>query len=500
VGTGLYVAALVGARKLELDGQTVVTATMLATLLWLVFLLVWASLLARFGAMAVTSVWLGLLLAVLVFISLFRFRGVSGDLVPLFEPRWRRVVEAMRAGGETPAPRDAATVPGAASDYPQFLGPDRTATVPGVRLARDWQKAPPRRLWRRPVGQGWSSFAVAGGQAITQERHGDEERVVSYDLYSGELQWSQASAGTYENVAPAGSGPRATPTVVGDRVYALGSLGRLLCVERESGAVVWERQAVEQARARPPEWGVAGSPLVIGDLVVVSPGGRGGRSLVAYDAKTGELRWSAGDDLAGYSSPLHATLAGMPQVVVFNAGSVVGHAVEDGRVLWRHPWSAEQPNVAQPLVLPGDRLLVSSGYGVGSELLEIAASDSTLTVDRIWRSPRLKAKLSNAVLYEGHVYGLDDGVLACIDPATGERCWKQGRYGHGQLLLVGELLLVQAEDGEVVLVDPAPEGLRELGRFQALDGKVWNTPAFSAPILLVRNDREAVAWELPLGP
>jgi outer membrane protein assembly factor BamB len=147
-----------------------------------------------------------------------------------------------------------------------------------------------------------------------------------------------------------------------------------------------------------------------------------------------------------------------------------------------------------------NRVLVSSGYGVGSELLEVTGDpESGFAVASLWQSPRLKAKFTNVVLHEGKIYGLDDGVLVCLDPETGERCWKRGRYGHGQVLLVDDLLLVQTEEGEMVLVDPNPEELRELGRFEVLPTKAWNSPALAGSLLLVRNHEEAAVYELPLA-
>jgi outer membrane protein assembly factor BamB len=232
--------------------------------------------------------------------------------------------------------------------------------------------------------------------------------------------------------------------------------------------------------------------------VVVIAGGSGGRRLVAYDAATGERAWSSGEGSASYSSPMLATLAGRRQVVVLNAASVSGHDPATGAVLWEQPFPREQPNVALPLVLGPDRLLVSAGYGVGSKAYRLAEAGGGVAASLEWESPRLKSKFANLVLHEGYVYGLDDGVLTCLDPANGERRWKAGRHGHGQLLLVAGLLLVQTEEGELVLVEPSPEAYRELARFPVLEGKTWNPPALAGSTLLVRNDREAAAYELPV--
>jgi outer membrane protein assembly factor BamB len=193
-------------------------------------------------------------------------------------------------------------------------------------------------------------------------------------------------------------------------------------------------------------------------------------------------------------------MAGREQIILFGGASIAGHDPTTGALLWEYPFPAEQPNVAQPLTLPGDRLLISAGYGVGSKVIAIAADDaSVLRPALLWETPRLKSKFANMVSHGGLVYGLDDGVLTCLDPASGERRWKAGRYGHGQLVLIGDLLFVQTEEGEAVLVDPTPEGHRELARTALLDGKTWNPPAFSGARLLVRNDREAALYEMPLA-
>jgi outer membrane protein assembly factor BamB len=191
-----------------------------------------------------------------------------------------------------------------------------------------------------------------------------------------------------------------------------------------------------------------------------------------------------------------ATLGGVRQIVVLNFSSVAGHDPATGRVLWSHPWPRTAPSVAAPLVLSDTRVLVSAGYGIGSRLLEIAQAGAAVTQTLVWESPRLKAKFTNPIVHDGFVYGLDDGVLVCLDPATGERRWKSGRYGHGQTILAGNRLLVQTEDGDIVLVDPRPDAHRELGRFTAFAQKTWNPPALSGRFLLLRTDTEAVLYEL----
>jgi outer membrane protein assembly factor BamB len=192
-------------------------------------------------------------------------------------------------------------------------------------------------------------------------------------------------------------------------------------------------------------------------------------------------------------------LLGERQIVAFNAASVAGHRATDGQVLWEHVWPADWPNVASPVALEPDRILFSTGYGIGSKMIRLSRqADGNIKAELAWESPRMKSKFSNLVLHEGFIYGLDDGVLVCLDPETGERRWKRGRYGHGNLLLIDDLLLVQTEKGDIVMIEPTPEEHHELGRFTALRGKAWNHFAIVEPYLLVRNDLEAALWELPL--
>jgi outer membrane protein assembly factor BamB len=242
---------------------------------------------------------------------------------------------------------------------------------------------------------------------------------------------------------------------------------------------------------------VAASPLVLGDRVIVPAGGPDGRSLVAYEIERGRRVWSGGSHQAAYSSPIATTLAGTDQIVLLNGSHLVGHSAEDGTLLWQFAWPGGTENVSQPVVLPGDRLFVSTGYGVGGKAFRVVGHGDSIDVELEWESLALKAKFTNVVYRDGYLYGLDDGILACVDAATGERVWKGGRYGHGQILLVDDVLLVQAESGDVVLVRASPDGHDELARLDALDGKTWNPPAIAGHHLLVRNDREAACYELP---
>lgn len=484
---------------------------------------------ARIALVAVVAV-----LAV-VLAALFRVRGVTGDLVPIVEYRFAqpralpeaqpRPIEAAPtpvpasdaapsassakpaepAGGATPPlASDTSTATAAVTpvpeashrDWPQYLGPARSGVVADIALATDWTTKAPKLLWRQPVGAGWAGFAVAGGLAVTLEQRGKEEHVIAYDLLSGRPRWSHRDAAVHDSPL-GGIGPRGVPAIDAGQVFALGATGILNALDLRSGRLLWSSNILKDNNSAEPEWGVAISPLVHGGRVIVSAGGSPGKALVAYDRNTGEPVWAAGNGRLAYSSPALLTLAGREQIVMLNQGTVAGHDPETGAELWTHEVPAEAPRAAQPLPLSANRVLFSVGYGIGSRVFELQGStDAALAAKLIWATPRLKSKFANMILHGGSVYGLDDGVFVCLDPETGERRWKEGRFGHGQLILAGKHLLVQTEAGEIVLVEPSPERLIEVARFRALDGKTWNPPALAAPILLVRNDLEAAAYEL----
>lgn len=505
-------AAFLDGQGRNLQTAVAVVATGLGLVAWFLFL-------SRLPRRVRMAGGVALLAAAAALPLFFRVRGLTGDFVPVVEPRFGRPrpalatpVTAAPAPAAQPAPVEPSPVPDAArpaaptvapspaaepAAFPQFLGPSRDGTLAGPALARDWTARPPREVWRVPVGEGWSGFAIARGVAVTQEQHGDEERVVAYDAATGRVLWSHGDAARYATTI-AGVGPRATPAIAGGRVFTLGATGILNALELATGRLQWSRRVLEENEAVAPEWGKSNSPVVEDGRVFVSVGGSSGRSVVAYDAGDGVPAWSAGSDRSSYSTPAVLTLSGRRQLVALGASSLTAFDPATGALLWTQPFPGGQPNVASPVATAPDRVLVSVGYGIGSKAYRVDDHGGTLEATLVWESPRLKSKFANVVASDGLVYGLDDGVLACLDPATGERRWKEGRYGHGQLLLVRGLLLVQTEDGEVVLVEPGPDGPRELSRMQALPGKTWNPPALAGRTLFVRNDREAAAFQLPV--
>ncbi len=536
----VILAAIAGAYtwiKNDLNHQHQFMTTAGVAVIAILLLLIWLLFFSRLRGKIRWSVFATVILLSVTITALLRVRGVSGNVIPVLEFRWSKppvvalanstaarvdsistmpaspvylpsptdqkkavvekaITEAPHKAVSTTTLAKANANPG--HDYPQFLGPNRDAKKNGIKLARDWAQQPPRRLWRQPVGFGWSAFAVVGDFAVTQEQRGEQEMVMGYDLKTGKVIWRRGDNVKYESPL-AGTGPRATPAIVHDRVYTLGATGLLNCLNLANGERIWSKNICADNDAEVNNYGMASSPLVHDSLVVVSAGGANGKSLVAYHKDSGDRVWSAGDDRAGYSSPVLATLCGQPQILIFNRANVVAHDPGSGKILWQHPWPGNTECVSQPLPLAGDRVFVSSGYGIGCKLFQIQRNENgEWQATLIYETPRLKAKFTNVVLHNEYIYGLDDGIMVCLDPANGERKWKGGRYGHGQVILVEDVLLVQAENGEVVLVEAAPQAHRELSRFAALDGKTWNHPALAGAYLLVRNDREAACYELAI--
>jgi outer membrane protein assembly factor BamB len=470
-------------------------ATLTVSLSFLIIFILWLFFFSRLRKTRAFVIFLAIVMAVTLFFTLFRFVELDGDMSPIYAWRWSTLQSDITRTDETevlPFADDSSY------DYPQFLGPDRNATITNLKLNPDWTTSPPQLIWRQPIGKGWSAFAICGNKAVTQEQHGEEERVVCYSKSNGEVIWSHSDKTRFENPL-AGVGPRATPTVIKDRVYTLGATGLLNCLDLHSGESLWQRNIASDNGAQIPEWGFSGSPLLLDSLVVVCAGGQNGRSLVSYHYLTGDIVWTGGTDKAGYGSPLSATILDVPQILIFKLGHVVSHDQTNGAVLWKYPWDYNTQRTTQPLVLQENKVLISSGYGVGSKLLAFRKNErGEFVYELVWESQALKSKFANFIHYRNHIYGLDSGILVCVDLENGERVWKRGRYGHGQIIHLNDILLITSEKGSVSLVKAQPERFEEIARMAVIKGTTWNNPALSGPYLFMRNSKEAACVRLPV--
>ena len=380
--------------------------------------------------------------------------------------------------------------------WTDFRGPGRDGHYRERPIPTKWPSGGLSPVWKQPIGGGYASFVIAAGRAFTIEQRGQQEVVAAYDVATGRELWTNSWQALFRE-SLGGDGPRATPTWSEGIVYALGATGELRALDDTAGRVIWWTNILDDNGARNLDWGMAASPLVVDDTLVVLPGGPDGRSVVAYDRHTGARTWSALGDQQAYSSPMLVTLAGVRQVLVFSATRLMGLLPDSGDLLWDYPWRADFGiNAGQPLILGDDRVFLSSGYGAGAAVIEVDATDSRFSVREVWRNNRMKNQFTSSVLYEGFVYGLDKSILACVDVATGELRWKGGRYGYGQVLLTNGHLIVLAENGDLALVRATPERHEEIMRFPALSGKTWNHPAIAGGYLLIRNLAEMAAFDL----
>jgi outer membrane protein assembly factor BamB len=469
--------------------------------------------------------------------TLVRTEGITGDHAAEFGWRWAKSPEerllsqvgreptALPSAPAAEAPKEPAPLPSAPADaetsrkrvvtearekpaalpaasaeampagsWPGFRGSGRDGIVRGVRIETDWTASPPAELWRRPIGPGWSSFAARGNFIYTQEQRGDDEVVACYDATTGTQVWTHRDAARFFE-SNAGAGPRGTPTVGDGRVYTFGATGILNALDAGSGAVEWSRNAAADTGAKIPVWGFASSPLVVDDVVIVAVAGQ----LVAYDLATGKPRWTGPAGGVSYSSPQLVTIDGVAQVLLMSGAGVTSVAPADGQPLWQHPWRGFP--IVQPAVTADGDVLVTASGDSGTRRIGVTHGPGGWKVEERWTSNRLKPYFNDFVVHEGHAFGFDGRILACIDLENGDRKWKGGRYGNGQLVLLPDqdLLLVLSEEGELALVGATPDQFRELARFPAIEGKTWNHPALVGDVLLARNGQEMAAFRLSLA-
>ncbi|MCG8650705.1 MAG: PQQ-binding-like beta-propeller repeat protein, partial [Pirellulales bacterium] len=402
-----------------------------------------------------------------------------------------------------------------------FLADHRNGVIPQRMFAIPREIEEIETLWSQGIGEGWGSFAVANDRAITLEQRDDLECVTCYQLSYGRMLWMESHPARHEATF-GGIGPRSTPTIDGNRVYAQGATGKVWCLDLESGNVIWTVDLLKTAGWTQQEseelvtWGRAGSPLIVdpgGDgqrrLCVLPYGGpaanaQTGRSLIALDAEDGSVVWTAGEDQISFASPAQMTLAGVAQIVSVNERTVTGHRLDDGKVLWSFDWpgnSNGDANCAMPIPAGKDRFLVGKGYGGGSALVEVKAKADGLVADAVWTSTRvLKTKFTHACVDGEIAYAISNGSLEAVRVTDAQRLWQQprrSRYQQGQILLVDDVIVVQAETGQVALVEADENQFNQWLQIPALESKTWNVPTVAGRHLIVRNDRQAICFLLP---
>ncbi|MEM7588288.1 MAG: PQQ-binding-like beta-propeller repeat protein, partial [Acidobacteriota bacterium] len=484
--------------------MVVIVTVALILLWWIAFSrLPWKTRFAGLGALAVATA---------LFFAVFRYEGMTGDFQPRFGLRFADTAEEQAAAFfETRQAAPKSTLAAGErleigpTDWPGFRGPNRDGRAVHEVVRTNWEEQAPRQVWRQKVGPAWSSFAAVGDLLFTQEQRGDQEAIVAYRAATGEEVWTHLNTARHETFL-GGTGPRATPVLYDSRLYALGATGILDCLNPLTGELIWSRNIADDAGTQQLEFGFAGSPLITGDLVVVNPGknvpeggdkamydGTPPGAVIAYHRETGDIVWRTGQRQAGYTAPRIDTIAGEPQILIYSAWGLGGHDPQTGEELWW--WEFINPygtNSVQPIVTDDGGVFITTEQ-TGSALLDPRRNaDGSWTVAARWERPnRFKLRFNGGVLKDNTVYGLDGGILAAFDLAEGERTWKKGRYRFGQILLLRDHLLVLAESGDVALLEISPEGMTEIARFHAIDGRCWNHPVVRDGFLYVRSDEEA---------
>ncbi len=397
-------------------------------------------------------------------------------------------------------------------DMPAYRGTRRDGIVEGPVLRTDWQQNPLVELWRTPVGAGYASMSVVGDSLLTIEQREQNEAITCYDTRNGKLRWiHQYPARFFE--AMGGLGPRTTPTVSQEVVVSMGAAGDITCLDFKTGKLIWARNLLRELKIPNVVWGMSSSPLIYGNTVCVNPGGPKGNGLMGLNLKDGSTLWKCAgveqfddaenkENFCGYSSPMIREIDGVQQIIIFDGHGLSGHDLTSGKQLWHHKYiNGARVNCAQPIVLENQKdVFISSSYSMGSALLNIEQTEGSIwKVSEVWHDVKImRTKFSSPVYYQGYVYGLDEGILMCIDPKTGKKQWKKGRYGHGQVLLTHDQLLIIAEDGDLAIVKADPAKFQELARQKVLPrtSRVWNPHTLVDGIVYVRDHLEMAAFNL----
>jgi outer membrane protein assembly factor BamB len=440
------------------------------------------------------------------FFDLVRFEGADGSLAGTLALRWTstaedRFLSEMASRKPEVRPRadlvsDSPALVG--GDWPGFRGPDRDSRLTGVTIATNWAQHPPREIWRRMVGPGWSSFAVVGTRLYTQEQRGEDEAVICYHTDTGSKLWIREYPARFTEPI-AGPGPRATPTFHDGKIYSQGANGTLKCLVAATGEEIWSHDIAADSGAKVPPWGFASSPLVAEGVVTVFAGADGGHSVLGYDAVSGELLWSSGEGRHSYCSSQLSRLNGVEQLMIATDAGVTAFEPRGGQVLWSHAWPIEQmARIVQPAVLSDSDILIGTGFGNGARRLHVTREGDDWLVKELWTSTAIKPYYNDLVIHNGHLYGFDSNFFTCVSLDGGKKKWRVRGYGNGEVLLLVDqsLLLVLSETGEVALVEANPAAHKELVRFQAIEGKTWNHPVIAHGKLFVRNGEEAACFDV----
>ncbi len=388
-------------------------------------------------------------------------------------------------------------------DWPQFLGPQRNGVSAETGLLDKWPADGPKEVWRAAGGVGMSGLVISRGRVLTMIERAGKQQLVALSTDKGEPQWQCELAPAYKNQM--GNGTRATPTIVGDQVFVYTGEGILAAVHFADGKLLWSKNVLQELKATQADYGMACSPLVVGEQVIVNVGAANG-AVAAFDIKTGKLAWKTGNDPAGYSSPVVLNIGGKEQIVSVTGGSVMGIAPGTGSQLWRFPYETDFAcNIASPVAYKG-QVFVSAGENHGSVLLALKGTNAGFEASEVWSSPGVKSVLrtewQTSILLGDYLYGFDNvggagpiSHLTCIHAATGERAWQQLRFGKGNMIAADGKLFISTMKGELVVARASPKAYDEIGRTTVI-GTTRQAPALANGLLYLRDDKEIVCLDV----
>lgn len=453
--------------------------------------------------------WLAIGLAFLAagYSALLRTDGVWGNFAFGFDWRWnptseQKAISQIRQAekSSTKDSRDAQEVLEELrhAPWPGFRGPQGDSRQTGLRFSDDWTGLPPKEIWRRRVGPGWSSFAVGADRLFTQEQREENEVVACYDAQTGEPIWDfETPSRFFESLG--GLGPRGTPTLSDGSIYALGAEGILVRLNAVDGSLVWKVDLKEASgRTEPPMWGFSCSPCVHSGTVIVHAGGKADKGVIALKIDDGQVAWTAPAGEMSYSSVQLIKLLDRDYLCLLsNLGAHLWDPAT-GKSVYDYAFAHQGYRALQAQVIDGNKLMIPAGMGTGTRLIEFTSGANGLEAKELWTSKDMKPDFNDLLVHEGNIYGFDNAIFACIGLEDGKRKWKGGRYEKGQAFLLADsgLILVVSEKGDLVLLRATPERHEELGKITALSDKTWNHPVVVANRLYLRNAQEAVCYEL----
>ncbi|WP_417383609.1 PQQ-binding-like beta-propeller repeat protein [Gimesia sp.] len=387
--------------------------------------------------------------------------------------------------------------------WTQFRGPDRRNISYETGLSQDWNQNPPKLLWTaRGLGQGYSSVSLSGNLVFTMGTKADEETVMAIDVNTGEIVWSQPNGPAFQN--DQGNGPRSTPTVDGDRLYALGANGNLVCLSTKDGNLEWSKNILQEFNARNIVWGISESPMIDGDQLICTPGGQGA-TMVALKKQDGSLIWKSdvpGNPQAGYASAITIDVGGIRQYVNFTHAGVMGIESTSGRPLWGNDRAANKTaNCSAPVFYAEkNSIFYASGYGTGGALLQLSAAQNGVNAKLAFFTPEMKNHHGGMVEVDGFLYGSSDpSVLTCINLSNGQTVWQNRSVGKGALTCADGHLYLRSENGPVALVEVNPKAYVEKGRFNQPErsgNRAWPHPVVADGKLFLRDQDLLLCYDL----